>query len=238
MGKYKNYTDEEFIEAWNNSKSKRQVMIKLNLAPVGGNYRTVTRKAERLGLSSEHMTGKGWNLGNSAIVVDIAEYLNNKKPILSYALKKRLFKEKILEEKCSNCGITEWMGQPAPLELDHIDGNNSNNSLDNLRILCPNCHAQTDTYRGKNKTKRSDATLMLEEDEHQDHNQETGITIEVVNPKQKSTYVQPTKIDWPSDDELIDGIRSSSFLALSRELGVSDNAIRHRLKNRGKLDEV
>jgi len=52
--------------------------------------------------------------------------------------------------RCEVCGITEWMGRPAPLELDHTDGNPFNNQLDNLRLICPNCHAQTETYKGKN----------------------------------------------------------------------------------------
>lgn len=52
--------------------------------------------------------------------------------------------------RCEVCGITEWMGRPAPLELDHSDGNSLNNQLDNLRLICPNCHAQTATYKGKN----------------------------------------------------------------------------------------
>jgi 5-methylcytosine-specific restriction endonuclease McrA len=52
---------------------------------------------------------------------------------------------------CSCCSGTEWLGKPMPLELDHINGDNANNSLDNLRLLCPNCHAQTPTYRGKNQ---------------------------------------------------------------------------------------
>ena len=51
---------------------------------------------------------------------------------------------------CEVCGITEWRGQPAPLELDHCDGNPLNNQLDNVRLICPNCHAQTATYKGKN----------------------------------------------------------------------------------------
>jgi len=54
---------------------------------------------------------------------------------------------------CSCCGLEEWMGKKIPLEIDHIDGNAENNDLKNLRILCPNCHAQTDTYKSKNRGK-------------------------------------------------------------------------------------
>lgn len=63
---------------------------------------------------------------------------------------KRYLKEK-QEETCSLCGNSEWNGKPIPLETDHIDGNGSNNSEENLRLICPNCHAQTDTYKGANK---------------------------------------------------------------------------------------
>ena len=51
---------------------------------------------------------------------------------------------------CSNCGGEEWLGQAIPLELDHLDGDKNNNQFDNLRLICPNCHALTATYRGKN----------------------------------------------------------------------------------------
>lgn len=54
---------------------------------------------------------------------------------------------------CSECGICEWNGRPLTLEVDHIDGNNRNHQLSNLRYLCPNCHSQTSTWKGKNKTK-------------------------------------------------------------------------------------
>ncbi len=57
----------------------------------------------------------------------------------------------IRERKCEVCGITEWMSKPAPLELDHKDGDSANNELDNLRLICPNCHAQTENYKGRNK---------------------------------------------------------------------------------------
>ena len=58
--------------------------------------------------------------------------------------------EEIKEEKCEVCGITEWFGEKLSFELDHIDGDRTNHKLENIRIICPNCHSQTETYRGKN----------------------------------------------------------------------------------------
>lgn len=66
------------------------------------------------------------------------------------ALKWRLIREGIKRRRCESCGRNEWSGRPIPLELDHINGRREDNRLDNLRVLCPNCHAQTDTYRGRN----------------------------------------------------------------------------------------
>ncbi len=89
--------------------------------------------------------------------IDINDILNNKVKISSYNLKNKLLNNNILEEKCYNpkCNISvEWLGKKITLELDHIDGDNNNNSLNNLRLLCPNCHSQTPTYRGKNINNR------------------------------------------------------------------------------------
>jgi len=79
------------------------------------------------------------------------EYLNNSRPIQTYKLKRRLMREGLFEHKCYSCGRRVWNGQPIPLELEHVNGNPHDNSLNNLTMLCPNCHALTATYRGKNK---------------------------------------------------------------------------------------
>ena len=71
-------------------------------------------------------------------------------------LSRRLVKEGYFEYKCSHCSIQDWNDKPLTLELDHIDGDNSNHQLDNLRLLCPNCHSQTPTYRNR-KTKPKDS---------------------------------------------------------------------------------
>lgn len=66
-------------------------------------------------------------------------------------LKKRLLVDGIKENKCEICGITEWNDKPIMMQLDHVDGDSHNHKLDNLRMTCPNCHSQTETYCGKNK---------------------------------------------------------------------------------------
>jgi len=79
-------------------------------------------------------------------------------------VKQRIVKQGLLEYKCIKCGIDSWQGESIVLDLDHINGVNTDNRLSNLRFLCPNCHSQTDTYKGRNKNtgkkKVSDEELL------------------------------------------------------------------------------
>ena len=146
------YTDQQLIDAVRQSKSYRQVLNQLGLKEAGGNYATLKRRINELGLDISHMTGQVWNRGTAqALHVQIEEYLNNRRPIQTYKLKRRLMREGLFEHKCYSCGLTNWKGLPIPLELEHKNGNPQDNTLDNLTLLCPNCHALTATYRGKNK---------------------------------------------------------------------------------------
>ena len=146
------YTKEVLSKICAESYSYRQCLEKMNIAPAGGNYACLKKHIELHNIDISHFTLQAWNRGKKlGPKRSTDEYLSNKKPIHSWKLKRRLLTEGIFELKCYNCLKDTWMNKPIPLELHHIDGNNTNNNLCNLTILCPNCHALTDNYRGKNK---------------------------------------------------------------------------------------
>jgi 5-methylcytosine-specific restriction endonuclease McrA len=105
-------------------------------------WRTFRKQAEKHGLYER--------VPYSNTKLNLDDILAGKHPQYSTShLSKRLVKEGIKQYTCESCGITDWQNNPISLELDHIDGNNSNHKLENLRLLCPNCHSQTETYKSK-----------------------------------------------------------------------------------------
>jgi hypothetical protein len=163
--KYK-FTKEELQSAVKISLSSAQVCRELGIRPVGGNYKTLKVKYKEFEIDTSHFTGKAWNVGTRYKQVknsiDIKDILSNKVSYLSSGkLKYRLIKEGYKEEKCEKCGLSEWMGKNIPLELNHINGDNLDNNIDNLEILCCNCHGQTSNWRGRKKgvSNRNDTRL-------------------------------------------------------------------------------
>lgn len=101
---------------------------------------------------SGNQSGKGFSKHRNGMT--LSEYLENSSDIQSNKVRKKILQENIKEHRCECCGLTEWMGKPIPLELHHRDGDKDHNELDNYELLCPNCHALTDSYRGKNSRKK------------------------------------------------------------------------------------
>jgi hypothetical protein len=144
-------TDQQIIEVCTSAKTMAQADVILNM-----HFNTLKSKAIKLGVYMPNQSGKGINKRNNGNKIPLAEILDGKHP--SYQTNKlriRLINEGFKEHICENCGINDWLNLPISLELDHIDGNRTNHKLDNLRILCPNCHSQTSTYRGKNVEPRN-----------------------------------------------------------------------------------
>lgn len=151
----RSWTTEQFVEAVKNSTGIREVLREIGLKPTGGNYKQFHKYVEELGLDTSHFKGQGWNKGKKlpGKGQPLSEVLTENSGMNTCHLKKRLIKEGVFERVCSNCLNIEWCGQEIPLELEHINGISNDHRLENLCLLCPNCHALTDTYRGKNKGK-------------------------------------------------------------------------------------
>lgn len=121
-------------------------------------FNTFKRKAKRLGIYKTNQSGKGLKKNSQPpstrpfedILVEHSTYSS------THNLKRRLIRAGLLEEKCVWCGLTDtWNGKMLVLQLDHINGISNDHRLENLRLLCPNCHSQTETYCARN-LKRAD----------------------------------------------------------------------------------
>lgn len=143
---------QNLVDAINSTNSMAEAALKLNLS-----FTTFKRKAQKLGLYKPNQGRNGLKALNykNKKTIPLEDILSGKYPNYSRTnLKRRLFSAGIKENKCEICKITEWNNKKINCELDHINGINNDNRLENLRIICPNCHSQTITNSGKNKRKK------------------------------------------------------------------------------------
>lgn len=165
MAKVK-YSKELMEEAAKNAYSITQVCKNIGLSPVGGNLNTVKKKLQLYNIDTSHFTGQRWNKGlkhiNKTAIYKLEDILQENINYSSDTLKKRLIAEGYKESKCEVCGYEE------NLELHHINGNHYDNHLENLQILCPNCHAKTDNFRNRN-SKKEQNLINLSDKYKKDH---------------------------------------------------------------------
>lgn len=214
------------------------------MAEIG--YKTCTyvvqlkEKCDKLGISYTHVIyptvfSITRRYALDEILVENSPYCGGMRNLL-----RRLKKERNWEHKCSVCNLTTWNEKPIPLEIDHIDGCHSNNTYENLRAICPNCHAQTDTYKGKNMSvckhnTRKTPPIPKEPKPKVEETLCTGCS-KHIDPRYtqcntcraKKTFEEGLhrKVERPTYEQLLDDIRQMSMVQVGKKYGVSDNAIR------------
>lgn len=155
------YDKEWLEELCKDSYSFAEVLKKAGRKQGGGAQETLKKKIIEFDINISHFTGQLWNKGKtketdnrikSAEKYRIEDIFIKNSSVTQKVMRGYVERHNLLEHKCQRCGCDgNWQDGIIALEIDHIDGDNTNNEISNLRYLCPNCHALTETYRGKNK---------------------------------------------------------------------------------------
>ena len=156
-GRKRTWSVNQLNNAVKHATSFRQVLIKLGLREAGGNYDQIQKYIKEYKLSTKHFKGKAWNKGLTGIGkprIALEKILCKGVYFQTFQLKKRLFSAKLKSEYCEQCGwAKKTIDGYLPLELDHINGDRRDNRIENLQILCPNCHSLTPHHRGRGSKK-------------------------------------------------------------------------------------
>lgn len=231
------YTEAEAHEAIADSKSYSEALRKLGLRPAGGNHRLFRRRVDEIWkIPTEHFDPHARS--RESLVArstrPLEEYLVEGSTITRHHLKMRLYRDGIKQPVCEICGQGEiWRGEVMAMILDHINGVPDDNRLENLRIVCPNCDATLDTHCGRKNRSRVVQPPCEEcgRPFYPTHAQTRFCSQTCAGEekrRQRTGVPQPARrrVERPPYEQLMEEIRASSYLAVGRRYGVSDNAIR------------
>lgn len=212
----------ERILQWINEKQSKAYMCQ----QLGCKPETLNSYMKKMGIEyAGQQSRKGRNIGQG--YMSALEYIGSGSIIKSHTLKLKLFRDGLKEHKCELCGVSQWQGVDLPLELHHKDGNHYNNDLDNLIILCPNCHSIQEGNSGKAVKSKEEVAELAKEAKRTAICVICGKSITRNSTYCPECYARESRtVERPTREELKNLIRTTSFLQIGKSYNVSDNAVR------------
>ena len=230
----KTWTDEQFINAIKTSTKYIEVSQKLGLTNLGANYKTIKKYINNMNLDISHFLSRKQLAQNARDKIKILsdEELFSINSVDRKYIKKIILQKNLIPYECSteNCKIQTWFGKNLSLHLDHINGINNDNRLENLRFLCPNCHSLTETYCIKKKNNDPNTKKY---NFCKDCNAHIN---QLSNYCRNCVKNHKTTIKWPSDQILITMVKQSNYTKVGVILGVSANSVKKRLHSKRLLN--
>jgi hypothetical protein len=215
------------------SCSLTEALRRLDLRPAGGNHRTLRKLIVLYGISTAHFRPNWIRRGPRPDgAIPLEQVLVEGSMYSRKRLKQRLYESALKERRCELCGQDEmWHRHSISLILDHINGVANDNRIKNLRIVCPNCAATLDTHCGRNnRAARSCLRCGAEFTPGYASQRYCSRTCGVHSPGPTRPKPEARKVPRPSHEDLVEDLRSTSFVAVGRKYGVSDKAVRKWLQ--------